>query len=95
MNDIKSFQVSYDTIADVLYITVRKEPAASGVEDCHGIVWRYDSNGELIGATVVDFYDEWYSKQVELTQEISRHFHIPAPQAKIIVEKAMPSHSAF
>lgn len=89
MTDMPSFNVTYDKGSDVLYISARKAPAHRGIEDAQGIVWRYDSDGELIGITVVDFYDRWYSHQPELARKISEGFHIPERQAETVITHAM------
>lgn len=88
MSRISSFQVSYDKIADVLYISKRIEPASRGLEDEFGIVWRYGRDGELISATVMDFHDLWSGKKSELADALSGNFHISHPQAEVVVEHA-------
>ena len=89
MMDMPSFNVAYDRDSDVLYISSRRAPAARGVEDAQGIVWRYDNSGELIGITVVDFYDRWYLHQSELARQISEGFHIAKRQAEKVIEHAL------
>lgn len=84
-----SFNVAYDAIADVLYITARREPAARGLEDAHGIVWRYGAEGDLIGATVMDFRDVWAQKADALADQIAFRFDVPAQQALNVVEHAL------
>ncbi len=84
-----SFNVTYDADSDVLYISTRRVAAARGIEDEYGIVWRYDRHGELIGATVVDFYDHWFNRRPLLAGEISRRFHVPPPQAMVVLEHAL------
>jgi uncharacterized protein YuzE len=84
-----SFNVAYDARADVLYITVRREAAGKGVEDQHGIVWRYGRDGDLIGATVVDFVDIWGSRGDALAAELASHFDIPEAQALNVIEHAL------
>lgn len=88
MSHISSFNVSYDRRADVLYISKRIEPAARGLEDEYGIVWRYSRDGELISATVMDFHDLWTDKKLELADALSDHFHISHPQAEVVVDHA-------
>jgi hypothetical protein len=73
----------------VLYVSARREAAARAVEDQRGIVWRYASDGSLIGATIMDFADIWSDKGEALADEIARHFDIPAPQALVVVEHAL------
>lgn len=89
MANINPFYVVYDAGSDVLYISRRREPATRGVEDPHGIVWRYGGDGELIGATVLDFNDYWSDRRPALAEELSRHFHVSAPQAMGAVERAI------
>lgn len=89
MSNINSFNVTYDPDGDVLYISKRKAPAARGVEDKFGIVWRYDSGGELIGATIVDFYDRWFRDKDALAVRLSREFHITPPQARVVLDHAL------
>jgi hypothetical protein len=84
-----SFNVSYDARADVLYITARREEGSRGIEDIHGIVWRYGRDGDLIGATVVDFVDLWADKPDTLAAELASHFDIPEPQALNVVQHAL------
>jgi uncharacterized protein YuzE len=89
MPNIHSFNVTYDPRGDVLYISARKIAASRGVEDKFGIVWRYGPDGELIGATIVDFFDLWSDKGEVLAGELARHFGIPEPQALNVVEHAL------
>ena len=83
-----TFKVSYDRRTDVLYISTRAEDGTEARMDKQGIVWRYTNGGELVGATIMDFYDRWYLHQPELADEISRRFHLPRPQAGLVVDHA-------
>lgn len=47
--------VSYDRFGDVLYIKTRAEDGTEARVDENGIVRRYDDQGVLVGATVMDF----------------------------------------
>ena len=87
-----SFNVAYDARTDVLYITARREPSSRGIEDSHGIVWRYGENGDLIGATVVDFVEIWSDNDEGLATELASHFDIPQPQALNVVRHALEGH---
>ena len=88
MKNVSEFRVLYDRDSDVLYISRRDVAAARGVEDVAGIVWRYDSEGELIGATIVDYYDYWGSRSGELTRAIANRFAIPESAAALVLEHA-------
>ncbi len=89
MSKILSFNVTYDSGADVLYITKRRDVAVRGVEDENGIVWRFDQLGEVLSATIMDFKESWEAKQPELASELSRGFHIPALQAETVISYAL------
>ena len=89
MSNVSSFQVLYDRDSDVLYISTRQVPAARGVEEPSGVVWRYDRDGELIGVTVVDFHDHWFTRRGVLAKEMARRFDIPTPQVCVVLEHAM------
>jgi hypothetical protein len=84
----RTFNVSYDSDVDVLYIAKRIEPAVRGTEDGWGIVWRFALDGEAIGATVTDFHDAWDRRRSVLANELSRHFNISDVQAKGVVAAA-------
>jgi uncharacterized protein YuzE len=89
MTDLPSFNVAYDKGSDVLYISARKAPAHRGIEDAQGLVWRYDREGELIGVTIVDFYDRWYLHRPELARKLSEGFHIPELQMTTVLNHAI------
>jgi uncharacterized protein YuzE len=85
VTEMASFNVTYDQDSDVLYISARRAPAYHGVEDNQGIVWRYDRDGELIGCTIVDFYDRWHLQRPILALKLSEGFNIPEPQAETVL----------
>jgi uncharacterized protein YuzE len=82
-----SFNVTYDRDSDVLYISIPGAPAARGIEDALGIVWRYDGDGELIGVTIVDFFDRWYPHWSELTRELAKRLDISEKQAEAMLSQ--------
>jgi uncharacterized protein YuzE len=89
MKNMSEFRVLYDRDSDVLYISTRDVAASRGVEDAAGIVWRYDSEGDLIGATVVDFDDYWGGpKRAELAKAIAKRFSIPETAADTVLDHA-------
>jgi uncharacterized protein YuzE len=88
MKNVSEFRVLYDRDSDVLYISTTSAPASRGIEDSQGIVWRYDSEGNLIGATVIDYYDHWSKRRVELTRAIAKRFDIPEGAAERVLEHA-------
>lgn len=88
MKNVNEFRVLYDRDSDVLYISTRDMAASRGIEDAQGILWRYDGEGNLIGATVVDYLDHWMMKRPELTKAIASKFEIPQGAAERVLEHA-------
>lgn len=88
MSNINEFRVLYDRDSDVLYISTRDTAAARGIEDAQGIVWRYDRDGNLIGATVVDYQDHWFKRRRELTSALATKFDIPQLAAERVLQHA-------
>lgn len=84
-----TFNVSYDRRTDVLYISTVQGGGSDARMDKQGIVWRYDEAGELVGATIMDFYDRWGSQQPKLVAKLSKRFHLPEPQASVVVDHAL------
>lgn len=84
-----SFNVTYDAGSDVLYLSVRREAAARADEDQRGIVWRYGSGGELIGATIMDFGELWSETPEVLAQELAARFEMPLAQTTVLVERVL------
>jgi uncharacterized protein YuzE len=76
-------RVSYDPAADVLYLSVRQAPAARGIEDRDGLVWRYDSYNKLIGVTILYFREHWAEEKFgQLVGELSEKLDIPAKEVE-------------
>jgi hypothetical protein len=89
MNNLKSFNVTYDRDGDVLYLSVRRDRAARGVEDRNGIVWRYNSSGDLLGATIVDFAYLWNGNRGQIAKAIAKKFEIPTAKAEVVLDHAI------
>ena len=82
-------KVTYDARGDVLYIARQVAEAVRGVEDPHGIVWRYDEAGDVIGATILDFAGMWADRKSFVVEEVATRFDIPARQATLALSDAM------
>ena len=77
----------YDRLADVLYVATNRNGPAIGREGDDGIIWRYlDSDGTIVGMTVMDFDSYWRSHLSELASQLSARFHIAPKQAKRFLE---------
>lgn len=83
-----SFNVSYDRRTDVLYISTRPADGVDARLDKSGILWRYDDEGELIGATIMDFRDRWLANQQTLAAKLSKRFHLPEHRASVVLDYA-------
>lgn len=84
-NNINSFNVFYDDRSDVLYARVRSDAVYRTVEDSDGIFWRYADNGELIGATVLDFNCSWRSTVDNLISILSETLEVPLSQVDVAI----------
>jgi uncharacterized protein YuzE len=86
MRNIVEFNVAYDRDADVLYITTPIQPAARGIEDENGLVWRYDSKGNPLGCTIIDFSEYWLpSRAHRLANILAEHLEIPVAQIETVI----------
>ncbi len=89
MSKLETFSVTYDRVADVLYIGVHAAVAVRAIEDGSGIVWRYDGQGDLVGATVLDFLPEWSRKPSRLAHEFVQQFGLSISEARDLLDRAM------
>lgn len=75
----QSLRLSYDDVADVLYLSVgQPERAARSDEDELGIIWRFGSDGRAKGATVQAFHQLWGSKVAELVTVLAARLPLSA-----------------
>jgi len=80
---------NYDRMADTLYVSARRigKPAVAKEEDEPGIYWRYDSAGDLVGVTILDFEDFWRPKITELVAVLAQRFRIPYDDASRLLKQ--------
>lgn len=57
---------------DVLYLTVQSKLAVKGLEDCFGILWRFDEDNRLIGLRMPNFIARWPERQPVLLDLLTR-----------------------
>ena len=77
MQSLPVLRVSYDDIADVLYLSVgAPDRRAKSNEDSAGLIWRVSPEGALQGVTVLGFNSEWAEKQSELVSIISAKLNV-------------------
>lgn len=59
--------ITYDQVADVLYVTYHDEPAAAAKETRGGTVYRLSGDGRLVGVTIMDFAERLRKSHGEIT----------------------------
>lgn len=80
------FRVTYDRLADVLYVSTPRNGPSYAREGSDGIVWRYlETDGSLVGMTIMDFDCYWKRHLPDLAAQVARHFHVPAKKAKSVL----------
>lgn len=92
MSNIRALTVLYDGNADVLYVSRNREAATTGKEDKYGVVWRYDREGKLIGATITDFFESWSDDLDLLVERLAKRFDVPEPQTRVMLDHALSLH---
>lgn len=71
-----AYSTVYDMDGDVLYLSKGHEAADHAIEDSDGTVWRYGSDGKLVGVTVLD----WSYAPSEQRADIADAFGIPVDE---------------
>jgi uncharacterized protein YuzE len=56
-------KLKYDASADVLYISTNADIAAVHAVSSGNVIWRYDEDGDVVGVTVMDFYEDLLKRQ--------------------------------
>jgi hypothetical protein len=82
MTNKRKFEVSYDDIADVLYLTSGKIRYTKNAEDEAGLILRMDlATREPVGATIVDYREHWAPKREHLAARLAGFFRISVKDA--------------
>lgn len=92
MDENNLFNVTYDTKTDVLYVTKAVEKDTHGVLDHFGIIWRYDANDRLVGATVMDFCERWPDDAHWLVDRFTVEFRLRPSDARHMIEEAFSKY---
>ena len=88
MGELSLVDARYDAAGDVLYLGGTGEAATRAIEDASGIVWRYGKGGALIGATVLDFREQWDGRKAQLAATLAARFGMPAREMSALIERA-------
>lgn len=72
-------RVSYDELADVLYVTIGEPESSTTEDDDMGRLWRYSKRtGKPSGVTILGFHEgDWPSDIERLVAEISERLNVP------------------
>lgn len=82
--------ISYDQIADVMYVTVGNDTPNRYEEDDQGLVWRLNRHGKVFGVTIFDFDEVWRRPNASLTKEIARRLDVKFDEVDHLL--ARPAH---
>ncbi|ARW48115.1 hypothetical protein NBRC3280_3336 [Acetobacter pasteurianus NBRC 3280] len=71
-------EISYDPLADVLYLSIGHPERAVSHQDSSGLVWRNKIGADVpFAVTIIDFKDTWLSKRRNyLVNEIAHKLNI-------------------
>lgn len=84
-----TLRATYDPSSDVMYLRVGAGGANHATEDERGIVWRYGHEGNLVGATVLDFEDKWSGDRSAFTRELASVLNTLPGEMSIVIESAL------
>ncbi|RLE57278.1 MAG: DUF2283 domain-containing protein [Thermoprotei archaeon] len=67
-------RISYDPVADALYIRLRDDKVADSVEICRDIIIDYNAKGEVIGVEILNFSKK--DREVNLNEVVLRGIEV-------------------
>lgn len=85
----KLVDVSYDDIADVLYVSVADQRPNRYEEDAAGLVWRLDARGDAYGVAIFDFLRVWNEPHRSLTEEIAKRLSVKTGEISNALDAAV------
>lgn len=81
--------MSYDDIADVMYLTSARIVRTKNTEEEAGLVLRYDlKSHKPVGVTIIDYKEYWIPKQKHLVERLSSFFGISVEDANRVIHSA-------
>jgi hypothetical protein len=87
MTNERRLSISYDDIADVLYICAGNLSHTKNTEEEAGLVLRYDAATHFpVGATVIDYKEYWLPKRQTLVRKLAQFFESDGQEA----DRALP-----
>jgi uncharacterized protein YuzE len=86
-----ALEISYDQEVDVLYLSIRTAPAVDSTKERDGLLVDIDrQNGEVIGATVLD-YEGKFRHLPNLSWVMS--LHLPRPISSFLIDRTAAPRS--
>ncbi len=80
-------KLSYDDIADVLYVSATSAETTKNMEEIAGLVLRYDlKTHDPVGATILDYKEYWLPRRRDLASRLADFFRISANEADSALE---------
>ncbi len=74
-----SFYVSYDPVADALYIKLREDKVANSIELCSNVIVDYNDRGEIVGIEILNFS----KSRISLNELIIKGIEVTLPQLQV------------
>jgi len=71
---VTELRISYDPVADALYIRLRDDKVADSVEICRDIIIDYNAKGEVIGVEILNFSKK--DREVNLNEVVLRGIEV-------------------
>lgn len=65
---MREYVVSYDPVADAVYIRIREGRVAESDEVAEGVIVDYDENGNIVGIEILEFS----KRRVDLNELITK-----------------------
>jgi len=65
---LREYVVSYDPVADAVYIRIREGRVAESDEVAEGVIVDYDENGNIVGIEILEFS----KRRVDLNELITK-----------------------
>lgn len=88
MKNKAHIRMSYDDVADVMYLASAPIVHTKNTEEEAGLVLRFDlKTHKPIGVTIIDYKEYWLPKQEYLVKRLSNFFNISTEDANSIIHK--------
>ena len=76
------FRISYDPVADALYIRLRDDEVVDSVEVCKDVIIDYNARNEIVGVEILNFS----KKKINLNDIVLQGIEVLIPRLQEIGE---------